>query len=46
MMELRSRLKGMAINLQPDNFGAVIFGSDIVERIGAIIDVSILSRCL
>ena len=42
------RFKGMALNLEPDNVGIVVFGNDklikegdIVKRTGAIVDVPI-----
>ncbi|KAK3593807.1 hypothetical protein CHS0354_014350 [Potamilus streckersoni] len=55
MVEFSSGLKGMALNLEPDNVGVVVFGNDrlikegdIVKRTGAIVDVpvgdSILGR--
>jgi len=55
MVEFSSGLKGMALNLEPDNVGIVVFGNDklikegdIVKRTGAIVDVpvgeSILGR--
>merc|ERR1719162_2132989 len=46
MVEFSSGLQGMALNLEPDNVGIVIFGNDkliregdVVERTGAIVDV-------
>jgi len=46
MVEFSSGLKGMALNLEPDNVGVVVFGNDrlikegdIVKRTGAIVDV-------
>jgi len=46
MVEFSSGLRGMALNLEPDNVGVVIFGNDkqiregdIVKRTGAIVDV-------
>jgi F-type H+-transporting ATPase subunit alpha len=46
MGEFSSGLRGMALNLEPDNVGVVIFGNDkqiregdIVKRTGAIVDV-------
>jgi F-type H+-transporting ATPase subunit alpha len=46
MVEFSSGLKGMALNLEPDNVGIVVFGNDklikegdIVKRTGAIVDV-------
>ncbi|KAL3867122.1 hypothetical protein ACJMK2_044351 [Sinanodonta woodiana] len=55
MVEFSSGLKGMALNLEADNVGVVVFGNDrlikegdIVKRTGAIVDVpvgdSILGR--
>jgi len=55
MVEFSSGLKGMALNLEPDNVGVVVFGNDklikegdVVKRSGAIVDVpvgeSILGR--
>lgn len=55
MVEFSSGLKGMALNLEPDNVGVVVFGNDklikqgdVVKRTGAIVDVpvgeSILGR--
>merc|ERR1712172_458465 len=48
MVEFKSGLKGMALNLEPDNVGVVVFGNDklikegdIVKRTGAIVDVPI-----
>lgn len=48
MVEFSSGLKGMALNLEPDNVGIVVFGNDklikegdIVKRTGAIVDVPI-----
>merc|ERR1739838_182713 len=48
MVEFSSGLKGMALNLEPDNVGVVVFGNDkliregdIVERTGAIVDVPV-----
>jgi len=48
MVEFSSGLKGMALNLDPDNVGVVVFGNDklikegdIVKRTGAIVDVPI-----
>merc|ERR1712212_670990 len=45
MVEFSSGLKGMALNLEPDNVGIVVFGNDklikegdIVKRTGAIVD--------
>eukprot|EP00800_Vazella_pourtalesii_P011979 TRINITY_DN28619_c0_g1_i1.p1 TRINITY_DN28619_c0_g1~~TRINITY_DN28619_c0_g1_i1.p1 ORF type:complete len:542 (-),score=123.16 TRINITY_DN28619_c0_g1_i1:7-1632(-) len=46
MVEFSSGLKGMALNLEPDNVGIVVFGNDklikegdVVKRTGAIVDV-------
>merc|ERR1711935_678288 len=46
MVEFDSGIKGMALNLEPDNVGIVVFGNDreikegdIVRRTGAIVDV-------
>ncbi len=43
-----SSVKGMALNLEPDNVGVVVFGNDklikegdIVKRTGAIVDVPV-----
>ena len=43
-----SSLQGMALNLEPDNVGVVVFGNDklikegdIVKRTGAIVDVPV-----
>ncbi|MBP7951847.1 MAG: F0F1 ATP synthase subunit alpha [Sphingorhabdus sp.] len=48
MIEFANGIKGMALNLEADNVGAVIFGSDseikegdIVKRTGTIVDVPI-----
>lgn len=48
MVEFSSGLKGMALNLEADNVGVVVFGNDrlikegdIVKRTGAIVDVPI-----
>ncbi|KAJ3098623.1 Alpha subunit of the F1 sector of mitochondrial F1F0 ATP synthase [Phlyctochytrium planicorne] len=48
MVEFSSGLKGMALNLEPDNVGVVVFGNDrlikegdIVRRTGAIVDVPV-----
>lgn len=48
MVEFSSGLKGMALNLEPDNVGIVVFGNDrqikegdTVKRTGAIVDVPI-----
>merc|ERR1712123_158609 len=46
MVEFCSGLKGMALNLEPDNVGVVVFGNDklikegdVVKRTGAIVEV-------
>nr|KAF6437939.1 hypothetical protein HJG59_008660 [Molossus molossus] len=48
MVEFSSGLKGMSLNLKPDNVGVVMFGNDklikegdIVKQTGAIVDVSV-----
>ncbi|EPB76157.1 ATP synthase F1, alpha subunit [Ancylostoma ceylanicum] len=48
MVEFDSGIKGMALNLEPDNVGVVVFGNDkviregdIVKRTGAIVDVPV-----
>lgn len=48
MVEFSSGLKGMALNLEADNVGVVIFGNDrniregdVVKRTGAIVDVGV-----
>lgn len=48
MVEFSSGMKGMALNLEPDNVGVVVFGNDklikegdIVKRTGAIVDVPV-----
>ncbi|EGD79159.1 ATP synthase subunit alpha isoform [Salpingoeca rosetta] len=48
MVEFSSGLQGMALNLEPDNVGVVVFGNDkliregdVVKRTGAIVDVPI-----
>ncbi|XP_057607175.1 LOW QUALITY PROTEIN: ATP synthase subunit alpha, mitochondrial-like [Chionomys nivalis] len=48
MVEFSSGLKGMSLNLEPDNVGVVVFGNDklikegdIVKRKGAIVDVPV-----
>ncbi|PIK62181.1 mitochondrial ATP synthase alpha subunit precursor [Apostichopus japonicus] len=48
MVEFSSGLKGMALNLEADNVGVVVFGNDklikegdVVKRTGAIVDVPI-----
>merc|ERR1712088_953536 len=53
MVEFSSGLKGMALNLEPDNVGVVVFGNDklikegdVVKRTGAIADVPVGMECL
>merc|ERR1739847_169700 len=53
MVEFSSGLKGMALNLEPDNVGIVVFGNDklikegdIVKRTGAIVDVPVGNEIL
>lgn len=53
MVEFSSGLKGMALNLEPDNVGIVVFGNDklikegdIVKRTGAIVDVPVGNELL
>merc|ERR1719435_751490 len=53
MVEFSSGLKGMALNLEPDNVGVVVFGNDkliregdIVKRTGAIVDVPVGEQIL
>ncbi|KAH0560257.1 ATP synthase subunit alpha, mitochondrial [Cotesia glomerata] len=53
MVEFSSGLKGMALNLEPDNVGIVVFGNDrnisegdIVKRTGAIVDVPVGDQLL
>merc|ERR1711963_963694 len=53
MVELSSGLKGMALNLEPDNVGVVVFGNDklikegdVVKRTGAIVDVPVGTEIL
>ena len=48
MVEFSSDLKGMALNLEPNNVGVVVFSNDkeikegdVVERTGAIVDVPV-----
>merc|ERR1712076_40334 len=48
MVEFSSGLRGMALNLEPDNVGVVVFGNDelikegdVVKRTGAIVDVPV-----
>ncbi|KAM9100254.1 ATP synthase subunit alpha, mitochondrial-like [Sarcophilus harrisii] len=48
MVEFSSGIKGMSLNLEPDNVGIVVFGNDklikegdIVKRTGAIVDVPV-----
>ncbi|XP_075581939.1 ATP synthase F(1) complex subunit alpha, mitochondrial isoform X2 [Pelecanus crispus] len=51
MVEFSSGLKGMSLNLEPDNVGVVVFGNDrlikegdVVKRTGAIVDGAITSK--
>merc|ERR1712117_971871 len=53
MVEFSSGLKGMALNLEPDNVGVVVFSNDklikegdIVKRTGAIVDVPVGNEIL
>merc|ERR1712054_324383 len=53
MVEFSSGLNGMALNLEPDNVGVVVFGNDklikegdVVKRTGAIVDVPVGMECL
>jgi F-type H+-transporting ATPase subunit alpha len=53
MVEFSSGLKGMALNLEPDNVGVVVFGNDkliregdVVKRTGSIVDVPIGEQLL
>merc|ERR1712038_106165 len=53
MGEFSSGLKGMALNLEPDNVGVVVFGNDklikegdVVKRTGAIVDVPVGTEIL
>merc|ERR1711971_920261 len=53
MVEFSSGLKGMALNLEPDNVGVVVFCNDelikegdVVKRTGAIVDVPVGMECL
>ncbi|XP_022905736.1 ATP synthase subunit alpha, mitochondrial [Onthophagus taurus] len=53
MVEFSSGLKGMALNLEVDNVGVVVFGNDklikegdIVKRTGAIVDVPVGEQLL
>merc|ERR1712045_204853 len=53
MVEFSSGLKGMALNLEPDNVSVVVFGNDklikegdIVKRTGAIVDVPVGNEIL
>jgi len=53
MVEFSSGLKGMALNLEPDNVGVVVFGNDklikegdVVKRTGAIVDVPVGAELL
>jgi F-type H+-transporting ATPase subunit alpha len=48
MVEFSSGVKGMALNLETDNVGIVVFGNDreimegdVVKRTGSIVDVPI-----
>ena len=53
MVEFSVGLKGMALNLESDNVGVVIFGDDssikegdVVKRTGAIVDVNVGKKLL
>ena len=53
MVEFSTGLKGVALYLDPDNVGVVVFGSDklikkgdAVKRTGAIVDVPVGMECL
>merc|ERR1712226_260193 len=53
MVEFSSGLRGMALNLEPDNVGVVVFGNDklikegdVVKRTGAIVDVPVGTELL
>merc|ERR1712088_781243 len=53
MVEFSSGLKGMALNLEPNNVGVVVFGNDklikegdVVKRTGAIVDVPVGTELL
>merc|ERR1719272_2092279 len=53
MVEFSSGLRGMALNLEPDNVGVVVFGNDklikegdVVKRTGAIVDVPVGAELL
>ncbi|XP_022919877.2 ATP synthase subunit alpha, mitochondrial-like [Onthophagus taurus] len=53
MVEFSVGLKGMALNLEPDNVGVVVFGNDklikegdVVKRTGAIVDVPVGAELL
>ncbi|XP_053557041.1 ATP synthase subunit alpha, mitochondrial [Bombina bombina] len=53
MVEFSSGLKGMSLNLEPDNVGVVVFGNDklikegdVVKRTGAIVDVPVGEQLL
>merc|ERR1711973_234143 len=53
MVEFSSGLKGMALNLESDNVGVVVFGNDklikegdVVKSTGAIVDVPVGMECL
>merc|ERR1712116_43458 len=41
MVKFSSGLKGMALNLEPDNVGVVVFGNDKLIREGDIVDVPV-----
>jgi F-type H+/Na+-transporting ATPase subunit alpha len=52
MVEFENGIRGMALNLETDNVGVVIFGSDrdikegqTVKRTGAIVDVPVGKDC-
>ncbi len=53
MVEFSESIKGMALNLESDNVGIVIFGDDrsikegdVVKRTGAIVDVNVGKKLL
>jgi len=53
MVEFGGGMKGMALNLEPDNVGVVVFGNDklikegdVVKRTGAIVDVPVGEQLL
>lgn len=53
MVEFSAGLRGMALNLEPDNVGIVVFGNDkmikegdVVKRTGAIVDVPVGEQLL